>query len=83
MDLRQDVDSRYAVVYSNIEQVELFVNGKKVAGGRPGGSRGHQVWPAVALRVGTNDVRVSGTRDGQRFEDRVTWTRVQAHAPGR
>jgi len=49
-------------VYSNLDSVELFVNGKSL-GSKPVTHLGHLEWPAIAYEPGVLEVR--GTKDGK------------------
>jgi beta-galactosidase len=59
-------------VYSTLGSVTLSVNGKTI-----GSSNGNSInvfkWSNVRLQSGNNTITVSGTRDGQSYNDTVTW----------
>lgn len=57
-------------VYSNCENVELFVNGKSIGNGNLQQS-GVFVWDDVVLDE-VNDIRAVGIADGQTYEDEAT-----------
>src|SRR5207248_2918042 len=61
-------------VYSNMDSVELFVNG--VSLGSKTSTDHRFIWPGVALNVGSNDVSAAGTTGGTTLTDNVTWTLV-------
>jgi beta-galactosidase len=58
-------------VYSNLDQVELLVNG--VSLGTMSSSNHIFLWTNVTLGPGPNDVAVQATQDGTTYTDDVTW----------
>ena len=60
-------------VYSNCQQVELIVNGAKVAAVQPNDVRVF-VWKGVTLVPGENTIEVEARSGGRVVRDRCTWT---------
>ena len=58
-------------VYSNLENVELTVNGETL--GARQGSYATLLWENVELEKGDNLVRVSGQKNGKTFTDSAVW----------
>jgi beta-galactosidase len=61
-------------VYSNLDSVELKVNGT-VIGSLTSTDRTFR-WPSVALKSGSNVIEVTGTTGGTKVTDSVTWVRM-------
>ena len=59
-------------IYSNAEQVELFVNGKSL--GEPASATNHIfIWKAVALEPGANRISAKARRNNLHMQDECTW----------
>lgn len=59
-------------VYSNGEEVELFVNGKSAGVIKPNDLKIAQ-WESIALREGDNEIVVKASVQGDILTDQVTW----------
>lgn len=59
-------------VYSNLERVELFLNGRSLGSRTPDDIRKVE-WPAVTLSPGRNVVRAVASGHGRRVSDEVEW----------
>ncbi len=59
-------------VYSNLEEVELFVNG--ASAGKKTGEYCVFKWENVSLKEGENRVTARGVREGKMSEDTCEWT---------
>ena len=57
--------------YTNLEQVEFFLNGKSV--GKANARNGKALSPIVQLRPGENSIEVKGRSKGKKMNDTVTW----------
>ena len=61
-------------VYSNLDSVQLKVNGSVIGSLT---SADHLFrWPSVALVAGSNTIEVTGTSGATTATDTVTWTRM-------
>jgi beta-galactosidase len=60
-------------VFSNLERVELWVNGTRLGPPTHGGTAAHLIWPGVAFVRGKNVVRAVGYRGSKQFTDEVAW----------
>ncbi|GAB1452546.1 glycoside hydrolase family 2 TIM barrel-domain containing protein [Draconibacterium sp.] len=58
-------------VYSNIEGVELFVNGESA--GTQTGENATLVWEGILLKKGNNRVKALGQKNGETFSHSVVW----------
>ena len=58
-------------VYSNLSDVELFVNGKSL--GTKRGENATLVWEDIELQEGNNKVKAVGQRNGKIYTDTVIW----------
>ncbi len=58
-------------VYSNLREVELFVNG--VSFGKSRGTYSTFVWNNVILRKGENLIEVKSEKDGRKYSDMCNW----------
>ena len=58
-------------VYSNLEDVELFVNGESL--GKRQGEYATLVWEDVELGKGNNVVKAVGTKKGEKYSSSVVW----------
>jgi beta-galactosidase len=58
-------------VYSNLNEVELFVNGK--SHGTKTGENATLVWENILLENGNNRVKAVGKRNGKTHSDSVVW----------
>ncbi len=61
-------------VYSNLDSLELWVNGQSYGEQSPDEIR-RFIWPDIELVSGNNAVRVIGVSGGRVYEDRVVWSR--------
>ncbi len=68
-DLRLLTENRNVDVYTNLENIELFLNGRSL-GAKPAGGAHHLSW-AVPLQNGVNVIEARGRRDGKAITDRV------------
>lgn len=59
-------------VYSNLDTVELRVNGTSL--GQKTSTNHIFVWPEVNLNPGNNEIEVRGNKDGRDLVDHGTWT---------
>lgn len=59
-------------IYSNLQGVELTVNGKSL--GRKTGENHIFSWKDVALQPGENSIQAAGSLDGRSYSDACTWT---------
>ncbi|WP_334319165.1 GDSL-type esterase/lipase family protein [Termitidicoccus mucosus] len=67
-------------VYSNCDEVELFINGRSQGVKRPGAYKIAQ-WEGVPLDEGRNAVSARARRGGREITDACAWTRLPPRAP--
>jgi len=60
-------------VFSNLKQVQLFVNGKEVPG-KQGVNNKHWVFDQVILKKGVNRIEAKGNSGNQHLTDAMDWT---------
>jgi beta-galactosidase len=60
-------------VFAHMDQVSLYVNGRKAAPYREGTTRADCVFDNVRLRRGHNDIRAVGFFQGKRYQDEIMW----------
>jgi len=60
-----------AKVYSNADEVELFVNGKSL--GKTASSDHRFIWNNVQLSPGSNDIKASAVINGKEYSDECWW----------
>lgn len=60
-------------VFSNLQNVTLYVNGVKAARPETGTTTKDWVFNNIALQPGTNQLKAEGYRDGKLFTDTMTW----------
>lgn len=70
--IREQVDVLVSV-YSNCEEVELFVNG--VSQGKHTGDYGTFIWNDITLQIGDNKIEVRSKHKKEVFIDTCMWTR--------
>lgn len=58
-------------VYSNLDNIELFVNGESV--GTQKGEYATLIWEDVALQKGNNVVKAVGQKNGESFSNSLVW----------
>ena len=58
-------------VYSNLENVELIVNGKSA--GTKTGENSTLLWENISLQKGNNQVKAIGQKNGETFSHTVVW----------
>lgn len=77
---QDDIDVK---VYSNMENVELFLNGQSLGKVNKADTEyGKFLWEKVKLRMGENNVVAVGTdTNGKTYSDSVTWTRKLHSTP--
>lgn len=78
-------ETTYAKIYSNMDSVELFVNGvsfgvKKATDSDV--SYGTFKFDQIPLQFGDNVIRAVGARDGVSYSDEVVWKRMKYSTPG-
>jgi beta-galactosidase len=61
-------------VYSNLEQMELFMDGQSLGTRTPDG--GVAIWSDVSLQVGSHHVEALGKRGESSYRDECTWSAV-------
>jgi beta-galactosidase len=70
-DVNRPAGATDVTVYSNLDQVELIVDGASLGTVQ---STDHLFqWTGVTLAPGKNDVKVRAVQDGTTYTDRVTW----------
>lgn len=60
-------------VYSNLDDLELWLNGVKLGAPTPGLTHAQHLWPGVVLRPGLNRLKAVAVRAGKRHEDTAEW----------
>ncbi len=60
-----------AKIYSNADEVELFVNGKSL--GKTSSSDHRFIWKDVRLNSGSNDIKAEATINGKEYSDECWW----------
>jgi len=69
--LIREKDEINVKVYSNLGDVELFVNDESV--GTQTGENGTLVWEGISLEKGNNRVKAVGQKNGESFSHSVVW----------
>ncbi|MBN1403648.1 MAG: DUF4982 domain-containing protein [Opitutales bacterium] len=61
------------IVYSNLDSVELFLNGKRIGEARTPDDIHRIEWSGVTLQAGRNQVGIVGRKDGLTYTDSCVW----------
>jgi beta-galactosidase len=61
-------------VYTNLDEVELYVNEKLISSKKMDSDIHKIVWGDVVLRPGLNKINVIGQKDGKKYTDACEWT---------
>lgn len=60
-------------VYCNVENIELYVNGKKIKSVKQGKTKVHYIFDSVQLKKGENKIVAKAKNDREIIEDEVVW----------
>ncbi|MCJ7777569.1 MAG: DUF4982 domain-containing protein, partial [Sedimentisphaerales bacterium] len=64
-------------VYTNLDEVELYVNEKLISSKKMDSDIHKIVWKDVVLRPGRNQINVVGQKGGEKYTDACEWMYVK------
>lgn len=62
-------------VFAHMDEVRLYVNGRKVPAYKLGTTEADCIFENIRLRKGRNDIRAEGTFEGKSYRDEIAWIR--------